>query len=390
MKNGNNSNNNKKLSVEELKNRFNELLYKCVVEKRLYEGKMIPYDEFYKCDNETAASLLNEMVEGMNKYYATQDEIEEIKKQIDRPVLDYIGSKKELLSDEDEDFLEDKLNSIKDPVIIKIARIGLGMRKQYLEFYTGLFELLIDIKEGAPNSTRCQEIILEKIDKFAKAVINEYKYRFNKPYHINMGDILINMVQAIEFWEKNRYLGNLEWIKGRIRRQLKDYKKKKNKIIRNEIPFKPYILDSVDASELKAPSVNDNAKQHFLVEEAADWLGLSAQTLRNWDKEGLFVPEKKIIGNTEYRIYKYTDMKLLRKIKAEKEQKRGGVKEGLVSIGKLAKLLGISSKTLERKEKEGVIPKATRNDKGYRVYTLEDVRNIQKQLKITLEDESEE
>lgn len=47
--------------------------------------------------------------------------------------------------------------------------------------------------------------------------------------------------------------------------------------------------------------------------EAAQYLSVTAQTLRNWDKNGKFRPSRHPISN--YRLYKRSDLdKLIKKI----------------------------------------------------------------------------
>ena len=51
--------------------------------------------------------------------------------------------------------------------------------------------------------------------------------------------------------------------------------------------------------------------------------------------------------------------------------------EGLMSIGKLAKYLGICTRTIKNYERDGKIPGARRNPlNGHRIYTPDDVDRI--------------
>ena len=55
-------------------------------------------------------------------------------------------------------------------------------------------------------------------------------------------------------------------------------------------------------------------KRYLTIIEAAEFLGVTAQTLRNWDKESKFKPYRHPINN--YRLYKKSELdKLLTKIK---------------------------------------------------------------------------
>jgi DNA-binding transcriptional MerR regulator len=49
-----------------------------------------------------------------------------------------------------------------------------------------------------------------------------------------------------------------------------------------------------------------------------------------------------------------------------------------MKIGKVAEHVGVVRETIQRWEKEGVIPQASRNIVNWRVYTPEDVLAIQK------------
>jgi excisionase family DNA binding protein len=54
-------------------------------------------------------------------------------------------------------------------------------------------------------------------------------------------------------------------------------------------------------------------KKYFTIKQAAEYLGVTPLTLRNWDKNGKFLAGRHPISN--YRIYKTEDLeKLLREI----------------------------------------------------------------------------
>lgn len=58
-------------------------------------------------------------------------------------------------------------------------------------------------------------------------------------------------------------------------------------------------------------------KQFYTVGEAAYILGVTSQTLRNWDKSGKFKAKRNPINN--YRIYKASDIEnFLRKVEGPK------------------------------------------------------------------------
>ncbi len=50
-------------------------------------------------------------------------------------------------------------------------------------------------------------------------------------------------------------------------------------------------------------------KKYFTIKEAAEFLGVTPLTLRNWDKSGKFLAGRHPISN--YRIYKARDLEAL-------------------------------------------------------------------------------
>ena len=53
--------------------------------------------------------------------------------------------------------------------------------------------------------------------------------------------------------------------------------------------------------------------EYLQIHEAAKLLGITKQTLRNWDKQGKFAPHRHPLNN--YRLYKKSELtKLLNKI----------------------------------------------------------------------------
>lgn len=54
-------------------------------------------------------------------------------------------------------------------------------------------------------------------------------------------------------------------------------------------------------------------KDHLTILEAAKFLGVTPQTLRNWDKQGKFAPYRHPMNN--YRLYKKAELeRLLKKV----------------------------------------------------------------------------
>lgn len=63
------------------------------------------------------------------------------------------------------------------------------------------------------------------------------------------------------------------------------------------------------ASEMEYNNLSD----YLTISEAAEYLGVSSSTLRNWDKKGVLIAYRHPINN--YRLYKKSELdKLLKKI----------------------------------------------------------------------------
>ena len=55
-------------------------------------------------------------------------------------------------------------------------------------------------------------------------------------------------------------------------------------------------------------------KNYLKILEAAEYLGVTSQTLRNWDKDGKLKPYRHPLNN--YRMYKKSDLdKLFKRVK---------------------------------------------------------------------------
>lgn len=55
-------------------------------------------------------------------------------------------------------------------------------------------------------------------------------------------------------------------------------------------------------------------RDYLNIQEAARFLGVTAQTLRNWDKQGKFSPHRHPINN--YRLYRKSELeRLLKKVR---------------------------------------------------------------------------
>jgi len=62
----------------------------------------------------------------------------------------------------------------------------------------------------------------------------------------------------------------------------------------------------------------ENLKDFLTIKEAAEFLGVSTETLRNWDRSGKLVPTRNPFN--QYRIYRKSDLENLLKLLL----KRGG------------------------------------------------------------------
>ena len=100
-------------------------------------------------------------------------------------------------------------------------------------------------------------------------------------------------------------------------------------------------------------------KKIFLIGEAADYLGVSIDTVRRWNKVGRL---KAVRMDGKNRHFVLSDLEGLRKFRNLK-------------IGELAKQLRVSVATLRRWETEGLI-KPIRTDAGERTYTKEIIKGF--------------
>lgn len=74
----------------------------------------------------------------------------------------------------------------------------------------------------------------------------------------------------------------------------------------------------------------DNFRNYLRIKEAADLLGVSQTTLRNWDRDGK-IPTRRHPMNG-YRLYRRSDLEIiLRKIERSEKQVRKGTKRTVAS-----------------------------------------------------------
>ena len=109
-----------------------------------------------------------------------------------------------------------------------------------------------------------------------------------------------------------------------------------------------------------------NNKEYMLIDDIAENLYLSSQTLRNWEKKGLVsferIPYKALTGERKLRAIQTEKAPLfldkLSKIKAEMNKlKKIEVPTGYLSTEEACRKLGICKRTLQRWTKAGKIPR---------------------------------
>lgn len=59
-------------------------------------------------------------------------------------------------------------------------------------------------------------------------------------------------------------------------------------------------------------------KGYFKILEASEFLGVTSQTLRNWDKTGKLIPYRHPMNN--YRMFKKSDLEKLLKLKKGRQR----------------------------------------------------------------------
>ncbi len=113
---------------------------------------------------------------------------------------------------------------------------------------------------------------------------------------------------------------------------------------------------------------------HYIsISKAAKILKVSADTLRNWEKQGKLVPQRTVGGARRYNL---TELESIKKELGPRVSPR------LLSISKAASLLQVSADTLRNWEKRSLI-QADRTAGGARRYALTDVNDLKRQLNIT-------
>jgi excisionase family DNA binding protein len=138
---------------------------------------------------------------------------------------------------------------------------------------------------------------------------------------------------------------------------------------------------STNGDENKLDRQTDNQKtskralRGFVsVSEAAKFLGVSPDTLRNWEASGKLIPAR-----TEGGARRYSPAILVEYKKSLKPLPKTSV--GLTSVSKAAEELRVSADTIRNWDKKGII-KAERTEGGLRRFTRSEIKRLQAELNI--------
>jgi len=130
--------------------------------------------------------------------------------------------------------------------------------------------------------------------------------------------------------------------------------------------------------ELKQNPIYANGDGIIFIEQIADEVGVTAQTLRNWDKSGKYPAHEKIVDEKKYRVYYPEDIIKLKQVKYEQQRRRISAPEGFYKLGEVAKVLKVHPDTITRKEAGGQLPKPKRDSFNGRIYSMNDIKKIKK------------
>src|SRR5579884_2200153 len=115
----------------------------------------------------------------------------------------------------------------------------------------------------------------------------------------------------------------------------------------------------------KNPSGSSKETGFVSISKAAKFLGVSADTLRNWEQQGKLLPKRTSGGARRYSLKELAPLK--------KELNLPGRQIGFLSISKASKLLQVSPDTLRNWESQGLItPQRTKG--GARRYTKAEIK----------------
>ncbi|MCB9772245.1 MAG: MerR family transcriptional regulator [Candidatus Omnitrophica bacterium] len=328
-------------------------------------------------NKEKASGNIKKAVDICNKLDDTLDEKGFYYNQINK-VRDGFFEKYSHLADEDNlNDLEKEVLRENPDLMDNLAKLMFGMANQIDDYFTGIFEKII--KAGL-KETAAYEYILNEIKNFGTGLKKHFRWK----YRINLddGDIFLGMVVAVQNWKNNKYLNYIEWIKTVLHTNLRNIR---NDIIRGreqEVNVSPKKFDMFLQDEMRALEVAGRKYEGpIFIDQMATLLGVSAQTLRDWDNNNLFKAGRIEKNGKEYRTYSLENLDRLRQIKLGQNRKQKGVNVGEITAAEMAKLLSISKKTLDRYEKSNIFPKPQRNTQGYRIYVKQDVETLKTILK---------
>jgi len=121
----------------------------------------------------------------------------------------------------------------------------------------------------------------------------------------------------------------------------------------------------------------EKAEAGFLsISKAAKYLGVSPDTLRNWEQQSKLIPQRTQGGARRYKLSQLSELR--KELNPEKGYK------GLISISKASKALGISPDTLRNWEQKGII-RPQRTEGGARRYTRSQISSLKKDFSFGIE-----
>ena len=122
------------------------------------------------------------------------------------------------------------------------------------------------------------------------------------------------------------------------------------------------------------PKSKKLSNKFITISQAASILKVSADTLRNWEREGKLIPERTAGGARRYSASELYELK--KQIFPKKNRKLG-----LISVSKAAKQLQISADTLRNWENKGLV-ESYRTKGGARRFSSAEIKRIQGELGI--------
>lgn len=351
---------------------FNQIFLEMMEAQEDYEHRI---QEFQSAIRKYKSGKIDKIREKLfvseGRYKDMQKVYEEVLKQQEEFIADFDKNIKNLesehfLTESDKKWIKVYKDTKKDA-----EKLYAGLLGKSKDFFSGRLKVIIKAEKG---DTKAKEHILNDLKEFNKKIKKQLRY-----FKLQDSDIYICMYNAILKWRDSKYMGYLDWIKYLIKTQVKrlqtDELKEKSKIISN---IDPEVFDKINSSEDERIVFTKRSKiaDILWIEQAAEFIGISAQTLRNWDKGGVFKARRTNKKGKSYRIYYWEDIPKLRKIKSENKRKRKHCLKGYLKITDVAKELKISTKTIKRMEKSGKLSRIKRDNVGHRIFTHKDITKI--------------